>query len=171
MNAFFHRRVAFEMGCEIGSIVGYNVRFEDRSSAATKIKYLTDGCLMRECLEDETLSKYAVIVLDEAHERSLDTDILFGLTKQVTTMYSCRNVSGFRGFPPAKRTKNGLCCVRASTSPWQKSSLAIIRIKFSGFVYNVPLYPYNTITGIDRAFDSSKYGNTELLPAGPFVRS
>ncbi|XP_070579352.1 probable ATP-dependent RNA helicase DHX40 isoform X2 [Ptychodera flava] len=76
-------RVAEEMGCSIGRDVGYQVRFDDTTSKDTVIKYMTDGCLLREFLEDRELSRYSVIVLDEAHERSLDTDILFGLIKEV----------------------------------------------------------------------------------------
>ena len=53
--------------------VGYQVRFDDTTSENTLIKYMTDGCLLREFLDDSALSKYSVIILDEAHERSLDT--------------------------------------------------------------------------------------------------
>ena len=53
--------------------VGYQVRFDDNTSDKTLIKYMTDGCLLREFLDDSVLSKYSVIILDEAHERSLDT--------------------------------------------------------------------------------------------------
>ena len=53
--------------------VGYQVRFDDNTSDKTLIKYMTDGCLLREFLDDFELSKYSVIILDEAHERSLDT--------------------------------------------------------------------------------------------------
>ncbi|KAH9303077.1 hypothetical protein KI387_014660, partial [Taxus chinensis] len=77
------RRVASELGVRIGEEVGYSIRFEDRTSDRTCIKYLTDGCLLRECLSDPELRRYAVIILDEAHERSLDTDILLGLMKQL----------------------------------------------------------------------------------------
>lgn len=59
------------------------IRFDDHSSSKTKIKYLTDGVLLRECLTSANLDKYSVIVLDEAHERSLNTDILFALIKKV----------------------------------------------------------------------------------------
>ena len=54
-------------------MVGYQVRFDDNTSDKTLIKYMTDGCLLREFLDDFELSKYSVIILDEAHERSLDT--------------------------------------------------------------------------------------------------
>ncbi|KAL3695129.1 hypothetical protein R1sor_008780 [Riccia sorocarpa] len=77
------RRVAFEMGVRVGEEVGYSIRFEDRTSSRTVIKYLTDGCLLRECLFDPELHQYSVIILDEAHERSLNTDILFGLLRRL----------------------------------------------------------------------------------------
>ena len=76
------KRVAFERNCTLGREVGYTIRFEDRSDGfRTKIKYVTDGILVRECLKDSLLSDYSVVILDEAHERSLNTDILFTLVK------------------------------------------------------------------------------------------
>lgn len=76
------KRVAFELGEEkVGGKVGYAVRFDDQTSSSTRIKFLTDGVLVRECLSDPLLTRYAVIMLDEAHERSLHTDVLFGLVK------------------------------------------------------------------------------------------
>lgn len=76
-------RVADEMGCKLGEEVGYSIRFEDLTSAKTQIKFLTDGLLIREALADPLLSRYAVIMVDEAHERSLSTDILLGLLKKI----------------------------------------------------------------------------------------
>ncbi len=74
-------RVAFERGERVGLEVGYSVRFDDCSGPSTSIKFMTDGILVRECLSDPDLSSFGLIILDEAHERSLHTDILFGLLK------------------------------------------------------------------------------------------
>ena len=76
------KRVAFEKKYKLGEEIGYSIRFEDYSSENTIIKYVTDGILVRECLADQNLSNYNVIILDEAHERSLYTDILFALCKK-----------------------------------------------------------------------------------------
>uniref|UniRef100_A0A7N4NIL4 RNA helicase n=1 Tax=Sarcophilus harrisii TaxID=9305 RepID=A0A7N4NIL4_SARHA len=77
------QRVAEEMNCSLGSLVGYQVRFDDCSSQETAIKYMTDGCLLRHMMVDPDLTKFSVIILDEAHERTLTTDILFGLLKKL----------------------------------------------------------------------------------------
>lgn len=76
-------RVAEEFGCEVGKEVGYSIRFEDATSSATRIKFLTDGLLIREALVDPLLSRYSVIMVDEAHERSISSDILLGLLKKI----------------------------------------------------------------------------------------
>lgn len=67
----------------LGDEVGYTIRFDDRSSHKTKIKYVTDGVLLREISNDHTLSRYSVVILDEAHERSLQTDLLMGLLRKL----------------------------------------------------------------------------------------
>ncbi|KAG8080426.1 hypothetical protein GUJ93_ZPchr0007g3836 [Zizania palustris] len=77
------KRVSEEMETELGDRVGYAIRFEDMTSSNTIIKYMTDGVLLRETLKDGDLDKYRVIVMDEAHERSLNTDVLFGILKKV----------------------------------------------------------------------------------------
>lgn len=77
------KRVAEEMSVELGSEVGYAIRFEDLTSEKTVIKYMTDGVLLRESLRESDLDQYSAIVMDEAHERSLHTDVLFGILKKV----------------------------------------------------------------------------------------
>lgn len=78
------KRVAEEVGCRLGTDVGYTIRFEDCTSPETKIKYMTDGMLQRECLVDPDMSQYSVLMLDEAHERTIATDVLFGLLKSAS---------------------------------------------------------------------------------------
>jgi len=77
------QRVADEMDVILGQEVGYSIRFEDCSSSRTALKYMTDGMLLREAMTDPLLDRYGVILLDEAHERTLSTDILLGLIKEV----------------------------------------------------------------------------------------
>jgi ATP-dependent RNA helicase DHX8/PRP22 len=77
------KRVAEEFGCRLGQEVGYTIRFEDCTSPETVLKYMTDGMLMREYLMDCDLTKYSAIMLDEAHERTVHTDVLFSLLKQL----------------------------------------------------------------------------------------
>lgn len=76
-------RVADEMGVRLGAEVGYSIRFEDCTSEDTVVKYVTDGMLLREFLSEPDLKSYDVIVVDEAHERSMSTDIVMGLVKDI----------------------------------------------------------------------------------------
>nr|MBE5726287.1 lethal (2) 37Cb [Cucujiformia] len=76
-------RVAQEMNVKLGNEVGYSIRFEDCTSERTIIKYMTDGTLHREFLSEPDLQSYSVMIIDEAHERTLHTDILFGLVKDI----------------------------------------------------------------------------------------
>ncbi|XP_027564705.1 pre-mRNA-splicing factor ATP-dependent RNA helicase DHX16-like, partial [Neopelma chrysocephalum] len=76
-------RVAVEMGTKLGNEVGYSIRFEDCTSDRTVLKYMTDGMLLREFLTEPDLASYSVIMVDEAHERTLHTDVLFGLIKDI----------------------------------------------------------------------------------------
>ena len=77
------KRVSEEMEVKLGGLVGYAIRFEDCTSKDTKIKYMTDGVLLRESLVEPDLDKYSCIIMDEAHERALNTDVLMGLIKKV----------------------------------------------------------------------------------------
>jgi ATP-dependent helicase HrpA len=76
-------RIAEELGVELGGLVGYQVRFEDRSRSDTRIKVMTDGVLLAEIHRDRELRRYDTIILDEAHERSLTIDFLLGYLKQL----------------------------------------------------------------------------------------
>ncbi|KAH9841346.1 P-loop containing nucleoside triphosphate hydrolase protein [Rhodofomes roseus] len=76
-------RVATEQNVSVGTLVGYSVRFDEASSDETRIKYVTDGMLVRELLGDPLLSRYSVVIVDEAHERTLRTDLLITNLKDI----------------------------------------------------------------------------------------
>lgn len=77
------QRVSEEMDVSLGEEVGYCIRFEDCTSPKTLLKYMTDGILLCEAMSDPMLEQYQVILLDEAHERTLATDILMGVLKEI----------------------------------------------------------------------------------------
>jgi ATP-dependent RNA helicase DHX8/PRP22 len=77
-------RVAQEVGCRLGREVGYSIRFDDRTTpGVTKLRYMTDGMLLREALGDPGMGRYSCVIVDEAHERSVSTDVLMGLLRDV----------------------------------------------------------------------------------------
>ena len=103
------RRVAEEMDVECGAEVGYSVRFEENTSSKTMLKYVTDGMLLREAITDPLLKKYDVIILDEVHERTLSTDVILGMIKEIfhyrqdlklVVMSATLDVSSFQVPPP-----------------------------------------------------------------------
>ncbi|CAB4063508.1 DHX38 [Lepeophtheirus salmonis] len=108
------KRVADEVGSELGEDVGYSIRFEDCTSENTLVKYMTDGILLRESLREPDLDHYSAIIMDEAHERSLNTDVLFGLLRSVV----------------ARRTDLKLIVTSATMDSK----------KFADFFGNVPVY-------------------------------
>ncbi|EOA36036.1 hypothetical protein CARUB_v10008109mg [Capsella rubella] len=77
------KRVAFELGVRLGKEVGFQVRYDKKIGENSSIKFMTDGILLREIQNDFLLRRYSVIILDEAHERSLNTDILIGMLTRV----------------------------------------------------------------------------------------
>ena len=76
-------RVAEEVGTKVGKEVGYSIRFEDNTSEKTVVKYMTDGMLLRELLTEPDLAGYSAVMIDEAHERTLHTDVVMGLLKDI----------------------------------------------------------------------------------------
>lgn len=108
------KRVAEEFGCRLGEEVGYAIRFEDCTSPETAIKYMTDGMLLREALLDDLLSQYCLIMLDEAHERTIHTDVLFGLLKK--------------------------CCARRPDLKIIVTSATLDAEKFSSYFFNCPIF-------------------------------
>ena len=76
-------RIASELGTELGDLVGYQVRFTDRTSRSSRVKLMTDGILLAELQRDRQLRKYDTIIIDEAHERSLNIDFLLGYLKRL----------------------------------------------------------------------------------------
>jgi ATP-dependent RNA helicase DHX8/PRP22 len=97
------KRVADECSVPVGDKVGYQVRFQEASGPNTKIRFMTDGILVREAVLTPDFSRYSVIVLDEAHERSIHTDILLGLCKQVEEKFT-----KFSGKPRDARKNHGI---------------------------------------------------------------
>lgn len=116
----------------IGEEVGYAIRFEDCTSPQTKIKYMTDGMLLRETLIDPDLSQYSIIILDEAHERTIHTDVLFGLLKAVRIFFSPQKIMGNIFFltPTGKYFWGVKINVNLSLSP-----------ETFFFILNLPLFP------------------------------
>jgi len=99
-------RVAEEVGCRLGTTVGYTVRFDDCSEAKTRLKYVTDGTLLQEMLSDKLLSNYDIVIIDEAHERSLRTDMLLGFLKGIQRTRRTMVEDG-SDFPKKKSNQQG----------------------------------------------------------------
>ncbi|XP_057961180.1 pre-mRNA-splicing factor ATP-dependent RNA helicase DEAH10 [Malania oleifera] len=111
------KRVAEECGVDLGQKVGYSIRFEDVTCSSTRIKYMTDGLLLREALLDPYLSRYSVIIVDEAHERTVHTDVLLGLLKNVQrsrsqSLNECPNIENKKASKgPLLEKKYGAQCL------------------------------------------------------------
>lgn len=108
------KRVAEETGTKLGELVGYRVRFDDKSCGKTKMKFMTDGMLVRAAMLSPMLEQFGIIILDEAHERTLQTDILLGILKRaiakrrnlkVVIMSATLDVDLFKNFFSNEHTK------------------------------------------------------------------
>ena len=115
-------RVAQELNVKLGHEVGYSIRFEDCTSDKTILKYMTDGMLLREFLGDPKLTGYTCLMIDEAHERTLHTDILFGLVKDVARY---RNIY-FAVLPWVRKHQSGDCWVQFLVLRYSASLLTVL---------------------------------------------
>lgn len=118
------QRVAQERGTAVGDLVGYSIQFDNQcSEERTRIKYMTDGILIREMMVDPLLRRYSVIMIDEAHERSVNTDIILGLLKKILrkrpelrliVSSATLEADKFRKFFTSSNDANSMqCCVLA----------------------------------------------------------
>ena len=85
--------MAEERGEAVGKTVGYAVRFDENTSSSTQIKYMTDGMLLREAMSDRYLRQYSYVIVDEVHERTLNTDVLLGILKAAQSVRGSSNKS------------------------------------------------------------------------------
>ncbi|KAG1469503.1 hypothetical protein G6F56_003220 [Rhizopus delemar] len=131
------KRVSEETMTRLGSKVGYTVRFDDTSSSETILKYLTDGMLLREILSDELLLRYKVVVLDEAHERTLRTDMLFGMIKKIQQIREEKHKQGEEDVHPLK------IVVMSATLDAEKFSMFFNQAKI--LYVSGRLYPVDTM--------------------------
>ncbi|KAF8501122.1 P-loop containing nucleoside triphosphate hydrolase protein [Russula emetica] len=121
-------RVSAEQGQPLGTLIGYSVRFDERVGPGTRIKYLTDGMLVREMMNDPLLTCYDVVIVDEAHERTLRTDIVLASLKRILAL---RNSNGANGSVKGKAKANPLKVVIMSAT--------LDAEKFSQFFESAPV--------------------------------
>ena len=108
-------RVALETQSQLGNLVGYSVRFSDVSSEKTKIKFVTDGMLVRELMGDPELERYSIVIIDEAHERTLRTDVLLARLKGILKKRNASPTDG-KGKGKERAPKNPLKVVIMSAT-------------------------------------------------------
>lgn len=128
-------RVADELGSVLGSEVGYSVRFDDRTSPSTRIKFITDGLLIREILYDPLLTRYSVIMIDDFHDRTLHTDIVASLLRRIamkrhelriivsSATLDAGAVASFFRF-----SSNELVCINNAPLPDSPGSVAVVHV-------------------------------------------
>ncbi|KAF9933588.1 ATP-dependent RNA helicase dhx8 [Mortierella alpina] len=167
------RRVAEEYDCRLGDIIGYTIRFDDNTSSRTRLKYMTDGVLLREATMDPLLKKYDLLIIDEAHERTVETDVLFG--KRVPDVESpfVKIIS-----PRLLTIPNVSCVGLLKRTKAKRPDLKLLIMsatldveKFSDFFYECPVYsvPGRTYpVEILHSRDSTKFG---MLKAGYVAKS
>jgi ATP-dependent RNA helicase DHX33 len=114
-------RISQEQGTTLGELVGYSVRFEDVSGPSTKIKFLTDGMLVRDLLSDPLLESYSVIIIDEAHERTLLTDLLISRLREIQKSRNDQ-LNAMNGSTPRQRKQPLKIVIMSATLDAEKFS-------------------------------------------------
>jgi ATP-dependent helicase HrpB len=124
------RRVASELGERVGDTVGYQVRFEDVSGPLTRLRFLTEGVLTRRFLSDPDLRGVGVVVLDEFHERHLDSDLALALVKRLdvravvmSATFDAAPIASYLGGCPVLRSEGKLCHLQIEYTPHSASPL------------------------------------------------
>jgi HrpA-like RNA helicase len=137
-------RVAEERGGSVGGEVGYAVRFDDRSGRETRIRYVTDGVLLRESLSRGALARYSHVVVDEVHERSVNTDVILGVVKRA--LLDARGGGG-RGAGPGDRPPLKVVVMSATTDAEKIQRFFEARGRLTVATLRIPgrLHPVETL--------------------------
>lgn len=164
------QRVCKDLGCDVGKTVGYTIRFQDVScSQTTKVKFVTEGIIIREMMMDPSLMKYSVIIVDEIHERNLQSDILLGLLAclmkkrndlKLILCSATMNIDQFRNFysfsdldPSCGKRKVDVMMIHGKTYP----------IRIYHLIQPTPDYLEATIQTIIDVHEASRLGSGKLL--------
>ncbi|XP_033221828.1 probable ATP-dependent RNA helicase DHX35 isoform X2 [Belonocnema kinseyi] len=129
-------RVADERSCVLGAEVGYCIRFDDCTDETTKIKFMTEGILLREMMRDPLLRSYCVIILDEVHERTMLSDILMGLLKKILRKRKCMKVIVSSATVDAEELQNFLNLNTSSDSTKDTSTI----LSVEGRLYPIDIF-------------------------------
>ena len=134
------RRVAEELGSRVGEQVGYNVRFEHMTSSDTVITFATDGVLLRQAVGAPSLRMFDALVLDEAHERSLNTDVLFALAKRVlANRRRCREAAAAAAHSSSKADANFTTSAEGGLQRVVVASATLNAAKLSSYFFDAPV--------------------------------
>ncbi|KAL1896545.1 putative ATP-dependent RNA helicase DHR1 [Sporothrix stenoceras] len=171
------RRVAEELGPEHGKAVAYQIRFESSVSSSTAIKFMTDGVLLRELSEDVALRSYSAVLIDEAHERSINTDVLIGIVSRVNTIRSEINAlhEGEAGHKPYKPLKIIIMSATMQITDFAKNRTLFERpprmVHVEGRQYPVTVHfaQHTRHDYVDEAFKKIVRGHRKLPPGGFLV--
>ena len=165
-------RVATEQNGSVGDLVGYAVRFDENSSHRTRIKYLTDGMIVRELMSDPLLTRYSVVIVDEAHERTLRTDLLIASLKTIQKQRNGDGDATVKGKGSADSQNPLKIVIMSATLDAEKFSKFYHEYVFSSFlVFGWELMRESEVL----KFFTSKAGNIKsryiILPIANWIMS